>query len=354
MTYRLGVDVGTTFTAAAVANGAAPSMLGLGNRALQVPSVLFLTTESDFLVGEAAERRGMAEPDRLVREFKRRIGDPVPLLVAGMPFSPESLMAELLRWVVRTAADRMGERPTETVVTYPANWGPYKLGQLEQVVSLADIGPNRSCAEPVAAAAQYASRTRVDAGDRLAVYDLGGGTFDACVVEQTLQGFRLFGRPEGIDHLGGVDFDEAVFQHVVTELGHPVADLDPADPAVAVGLARLRRDVVEAKEALSSDVTAVIPVALPGVNKTIRITRAELETMIRPALRTSIDALDRAVRSAGLTTEELRAIVLVGGSSRIPLVRELLEREFGVPIAIDNHPRTMWRWGRRWSAQGRR
>ena len=339
MTYRLGVDVGTTFTAAAVANGAAPSMLGLGNRALQVPSVLYLAAEGDFLVGEAAERRGMSEPGRLVREFKRRIGDPVPLLVAGIPFSPEILTAELLRWVVHTAADRMGEQPTETIVTHPANWGPYKLEQLQQVVALADIGPSRRCSEPVAAAAQYAARTRVDPGDRLAVYDLGGGTFDACVLEQTRTGFRLLGTPEGIDHLGGVDFDEALLGHVVTGLGHSIADLDLGDPAVTVGLARLRRDVVEAKEALSSDQVATVPVALPGLSTTIRITRTELETLIRPSLRATVDALGRAVRSAGLTATQLRAIVLVGGSSRIPLIGELLEREFGVPIAIDTHPK---------------
>jgi molecular chaperone DnaK len=339
MTYRLGVDVGTTFTAAAVANGAAPSMLGLGNRALQAPSVLFLPAEGDFLVGEAAERRGMSEPGRLVREFKRRIGDPVPLLVAGLPFSPEILTAELLRWVVHTAVDRMRERPTETIVTHPANWGPYKLEQLEQIVSLADIGPSRRCAEPVAAAAQYAARIRVEPGERLAVYDLGGGTFDACVLEQTPQGFRLLGRPEGIDHLGGVDFDEALLHHVVTGLGRSVSDLDAGDPAVTIGLARMRRDVVEAKEALSSDLTATIPVDLPGVNTTIRITRTELETLIRPALRATVDALGRAVRSGGVTATQLRAIVLVGGSSRIPLIRDLLEQEFGAPVAIDNHPK---------------
>jgi molecular chaperone DnaK len=339
MTYRLGVDVGTTFTAAAVANGAAPSMLGLGNRALQVPSVLYLAAEGDFLVGEAAERRGMSEPGRLVREFKRRIGDPVPLLVAGIPFSPEILTAELLRWVVHTAADRMGERPIETIVTHPANWGPYKLEQLEQILALADVGSSRKCAEPVAAAAQYAARTRVDPGDRLAVYDLGGGTFDACVLEQTPKGFRLLGTPEGIDHLGGVDFDEALLSQVVTRLGHPIGELDLGDPAMTVGLARLRRDVVEAKEALSSDLAATVPVALPGLSTTIQITRTELETLIRPSLRVTVDALGRAVRSAELTATQLRAIVLVGGSSRIPLVRDLLEREFGVPIAIDTHPK---------------
>src|ERR671916_2222805 len=97
MPYRLGVDLGTTFTAAAVADGSEPTVIGLGNRALQIPSVLFLKPDGQFLIGEAAERRGLSEPDRLAREFKRRIGDHVPILVAGAPVSPPALNARLLR-----------------------------------------------------------------------------------------------------------------------------------------------------------------------------------------------------------------------------------------------------------------
>ncbi len=339
MTYRLGVDVGTTFTAAAVANGFGPSMLGLGNRALQVPSVLFLTDAGEFLVGEAAERRGMSEPGRVVREFKRRIGDHVPVLVGGTPFSPEVLTAHLLAWVVHAAAQQIGEQPSETIVTHPANWGTYKLQVLADVLSLADIGPSRTCTEPVAAAALYAGRSRVEIGDRLAVYDLGGGTFDTCVLEQTAAGFRLLGTPEGIEHCGGVDFDEALFRRVLTQLGDAVDQLDNHEPAVTTGLARLRRDVVEAKEALSTDVTATVAIALPGINTTVRITRSEFETMIRPAVQTTIEGLDRAIRSAGLSPEQLTTIVLVGGSSRIPLVGEMLHRQFRVPVAIDTHPK---------------
>ena len=110
MPYRLGVDLGTTFTAAAVADGSTePTVIGLGNRALQIPSVLFLKPDGEFLVGEAAERRGLTEPDRLAREFKRRIGDHVPIMVAGSPFSPQALTSHLLRWVVAAATERMGE-----------------------------------------------------------------------------------------------------------------------------------------------------------------------------------------------------------------------------------------------------
>ena len=260
MVYRLGVDLGTTFTAAAVDDGSGPSMLGLGNRALTVPSVVFLASDGTFHFGEAADRRAASEPTRAAREFKRRIGDTVPILLAGQPYSPQALSAKLLSWVVSVAAERQGGPPEEVVVTYPANWGGYKRELLDQLVSLADVPRALTCTEPEAAATQYASRARLAAGDRVAVYDLGGGTFDVCVLEKQDPGFRIVGSPDGVEHLGGIDFDEAVFQHVLGLLPGQVADLDPDDPDVTQGVARLRRECVEAKEALSSDIETTIPV----------------------------------------------------------------------------------------------
>lgn len=339
MSYRVGVDLGTTFTAAAVANGQPPTMVGLGNRALQIPSVLYLAPDGEFVCGESAERRGLAEPDRVVREFKRRIGDTVPILVAGSPYSAQSLTARLLRHVWQTTRDRMGSAPDQVVLTHPANWGPYKLELLDQVASLADIGQVIRCPEPVAAAAQYATRNLVEVGDTIAVYDLGGGTFDACVLSKTSGGFDLVGVPEGIEHLGGIDFDEALFQHALNLLGSRLTELDPDDPETTRGLNRLRRDCVDCKEALSSDSDAVLPVALPGLSTTLRLTRSEFEGLIRPALEETVDSMARALRSAGVPGDRLSAIVLIGGSSRIPLVGELLQQRFGVPTALDTHPK---------------
>ncbi|MEU0094984.1 Hsp70 family protein [Kribbella sp. NPDC006257] len=339
MGYRLGVDLGTTFTAAAMRNGGPPSMLGLGNRALQIPSVLYLQEDGQFLVGEAAERRGATDPSRVVREFKRRIGDPIPLMVAGTPFSAQALSARLLSSVVATATERRGAPPDEIVLTYPANWGAYKRELVDQVISLADIGPTVTCPEPQAAAIQYAAQAQLQAGDRVAVYDLGGGTFDVCVLEKTSSGFVILGNPEGIEQLGGVDFDEAVFQHVVGALGPAMEDLDLDSPEGRTALTRLRRDCVEAKEALSVDVDTMIPVTLPGRSTSVRLTRAELETLIAPALEQTVEATGRALRAAGTTTDQLKAIVLVGGSSRIPLVSHLLQSRFSTPTALDTHPK---------------
>src|SRR4051794_13425895 len=218
--YRLGVDLGTTFTAAAVTTDRGVDLLPLGNRALQVPSVVYVMPDGAILVGEAAERRGAGDPTRLVREFKRRVGDSVPIIVGGSPYSPQLLLSHLLRWVVGVATERQGAPPAEITVTHPANWGAFKRDLLTQATELADVPGATLCSEPEAAAIAYASRNRVAAGDRVAVYDLGGGTFDAAVLRRDADGtFGLVGSPEGIEHLGGVDFDEAVFRHVLDAMG---------------------------------------------------------------------------------------------------------------------------------------
>lgn len=339
MGYRLGIDLGTTFTAAAVASGQSPTVLGLGNRSMQVPSVLFLQPDGHFLVGEAAERRGAVEPDRLAREFKRRFGDDVPMLIAGTPHSPESLTAHLLRWVVDAATEQMGEAPDDITITHPAAWGGYRHELLAQVISMADIGPTRTCPEPLAAAVEYSSHTRVSVGARIAVYDLGGGTFDVCVLEKAERGFTILGVPEGVEHLGGIDFDEALFRQVIEGLGANVRHLDLDSPEAMAGIMRLRRDCVEAKEALSKDVETVVPVALPSLNTSVRLTRPDLETLIRPALTQTINAMGRALHSAQTQPSDLHAIVLIGGSSRIPLVTQMLRSAFDTPTAIDTHPK---------------
>ena len=245
MGYRLGVDLGTTYTAAAVNVDGRVEMLGLGIRAMQVPSVVFVRPDGEIVVGEAAEQQGGADPSRVVREFKRRIGDSVPLVVGGSPFSAQALSARLLAWVVGVATQRQGGPPEHVCVTYPANWGPFKRDLLGQAIEMAGLrGTGTStCTEPEAAAIAYASRDRVAEGARVAVYDLGGGTFDAAVLAREGAGFRLVGSPEGVEHLGGIDFDEAVFRHVLSALGDDIAALDDTDPATATALARLRRDL---------------------------------------------------------------------------------------------------------------
>ncbi|GID30562.1 Hsp70 family protein [Paractinoplanes brasiliensis] len=337
--YGLGIDLGTTQTAAAVRDdGGAAEIVRLGGRRAEIPSLVFVKADGSLLIGETAERRGQAEPSRLAREFKRRIGDPVPILVGGTPFSAHALTAKLLRHVLDEVTRLRGAPPSAITLTHPANWGPYKREQFAQAVRLADAEQVTFRTEPEAAALQHAAARRIAPGETVMVYDLGGGTFDVALLRRDGDGFALVGEPEGVEQLGGADFDEAVFAHVVGALGDAALSLDADDPEVVVALSRLRRDCVEAKEALSFDTETEIPVALPGLHTRVRLNRSELESMISPALEDTLAATRRAMRSAGLDAAQVSAILLAGGSSRIPVVAQLLGEEFGRPVIADPHP----------------
>ena len=161
--YTLGVDLGTTFTAAAVRRGARPEVAALGTRAASVPSVALLRPDGTLLVGEAAQRRALSEPDRVARQFKRRFGDPTPILLGGTPWSPQALTARLLADVVAQVAEREGGPPSAICVSHPATWGPYLTDLLRQSVHLADLGAGTPVdvgfvTEPEAAAAFYAGK----------------------------------------------------------------------------------------------------------------------------------------------------------------------------------------------------
>ncbi len=349
--YALGIDLGTTFTAAATWRNGHAETQSLGSRAAAIPSVVLLRDDETFLTGEGANRRGLSEPHRVAREFKRRLGDTTPILLGGVPYSAEALMARLLRSVVDEVTSREGGKPASICISHPANWGPYKTDLLRQAIRLAGLEePVTLTTEPEAAAVFYAHQQRIEPGAIVAVYDLGGGTFDAAVLRKTATGFEILGQPEGIERLGGIDFDAAVFSHVSKALGGKLAELDEDDPSVIAAVARLRDECIEAKEALSSDTDVSIPVLLPNASTEIRLTRSELEAMVRPALHDSIEALKRALRSARVTPDQLHAVLLVGGSSRMPIVAQLVGAELGRPVAVDAHPKHAVALGAAWLA----
>jgi actin-like ATPase involved in cell morphogenesis len=349
--YTLGIDLGTTFTAAATWRDGHVEVAPLGGRAATIPSVVLLREDETFVTGETAHRRGLTEPQRVAREFKRRLGDTTPILLGGVPYSAEALMARLLRAVIEDVTAREGGPPSAICISHPANWGQYKIELLQQAVSMADVEPPVTfTTEPEAAAAFYARQQRIDPGAVVAVYDLGGGTFDAAVLRKTESGFEILGRPEGIERLGGIDFDAAVFNHVRQSLGGKLAELDEDDSTVIAAVGRLREECTDAKEALSSDTDVSIPVLLPNLATEIRLTRTQLEGMVRPALLGTIEALQRALRSAGVEPEQLHSVLLVGGSSRMPVVAQLVGAELRRPVAVDAHPKHVVALGGAWLA----
>jgi molecular chaperone DnaK len=337
--YALGIDLGTTFTAAAVWRDGRAEISSLGSRGAAIPSVVVLREDETIITGETAQRRALTSPHRVAREFKRRLGDTTPILLAGVPYSAEALMARVLRAVVDEVSAREGGPPDQVCVSHPANWGPYKTDLLHQAVRSADLDTATFTVEPVAAAVFYARQQRMPDDAVVAVYDLGGGTFDAAVLRKNAGGFEVLGRPEGIERLGGIDFDAAVYAHVSRALDGALEELDDEDPTAIAAVARLRDECIQAKEALSADTDTTIPVLLPNLATEVRLTRAELESMVRPALQDTIDALRRALRSAGVTPDQLHSVLLVGGSSRMPIVSQLVGAEMGRPVAVDAHPK---------------
>jgi YVTN family beta-propeller protein len=336
----LGVDLGTTYVAAALAGDAgAAEMFSLGDRSVAVPSVVHLRADGVMLVAEAADRREVGESGRTAREFKRRLGDPTPMRLGGVSYRPVELMAAALADVLRRVEETEGRPPTGVVLTHPANWGPYRRSLFAEVPELAGLGPVEVITEPEAAAHHHATTRDLAEGAVVAVYDLGGGTFDATVVRKRADRLELLGVPEGIERLGGVDFDQAVFEHVDHTSDGAISGLDRRDPRVRAALARLRRDCVLAKEMLSVEDEAVVPVFLPDRHFEVTIDRKRFEELIRARVESTVGALERALRSAGVTPEELDAVLLVGGSARIPLVGQVVGEALGRPVAADTHPK---------------
>jgi molecular chaperone DnaK len=340
MSYHLGIDLGTTYTAAATHENGRIEVVPLGDRGPSIPSVLYLRPDGNVVAGDAANRHAVTDPERIAREFKRRLGDPTPIMFAGVPTPPEMLTGHLLRWVYDTVVRSKGTAPATVALTHPANWGPYKRDLLSRAADTAGLAGVNLVTEPQAAAISYANQERVEAGSIVGVYDLGGGTFDAAVLRKEADGgFTILGSPEGIERLGGIDFDAAVFAHVTQTLEGVFEDLDPEDEASVAAVARLRQECTQAKEALSLDTEAIIPVLLPATQTEVRCTRSELENMIRPPLVETVTALERAVRSAGLEPAAVSHVLLVGGSSRIPMVAQMVSSELGRPVAVDAHPK---------------
>lgn len=335
MGYALGIDLGTTWTAAAVARDDRVDIVQLGTHTASIPSVVLMREDGSVLTGEAAERRAVSEPDRVAREFKRRLGDSTPLLLGGRPQSSEAVMGRLLRSVVDQVTEAEGAAPDHIAITHPANWGEFKLDLLRQAVRLAGLADAEFLPEPEAAAIHYAASERIPDGAKVAVYDLGGGTFDAAILERHGDQFEILGPPEGIERLGGIDFDAAVLHHV---MGSLEGDTDAlADDPVAAS--RLKSEAIAAKEALSSDTDVAVPILLPSVRGDIRLTRDEFEDLIRPSIDATVAALERALASAGVEADDLHSVLLVGGSSRIPLVAEVVGQALGRPVAVDSHPK---------------
>jgi molecular chaperone DnaK (HSP70) len=314
-------------------------MFGLGDGSLVAPAAVCVAGDGRLLTGAAAARRAGSRPDRVAWEIKRNLRSGLPVLVGGAPYAAGDLLAALLRDVLARVLDRRGAAPEVVALTYPATWDASRLESFRVVARAAGLADPLCTTEPEAAAAHFAAGHPLAEGAALAVYDLGGATFEATVLGRTARGFEILGPPDGLELLGGAAFDDAVLAHVNHLADGALAELDPGDPRAVAALARLRRECSLAKEALSVDTEATVPVLLPDRNFEVTITRDELEAMIRAPIESSIRILDRALGAARVEPTALAAIVLVGASSRIPLIARMVSAAFGRPTVVGPHPK---------------
>lgn len=269
MSYQVGVDVGATFTTAAVVRGGRAEVVSL------VPTRL----------------------PGVPRGFLSRVGDDTPVLVGTRPVPAETLVAQLVAQVVSTIG-----APARLAVTHPVTWGPHRVAALRAALGEVTM-------LSTAAAVAYRSEAPV------AVHDLGGSTFTAAVV----RGLATVGQPVELD-LGGADLDELVFDHV-----RAAVDL----PTDAASLSRLRQACTAAKEALSADTEVEIPVVGQGIDTRVRLTRAEFEEMARPLLAETATAFRMTIEESGVTPA---TVLLTGGAAWLPLLTQVVSEELGRPV----------------------
>jgi actin-like ATPase involved in cell morphogenesis len=342
MAYRIGVDLGTTSVAAAVCDAAGVRMVALGDRTPETPTAVYLHSDGTWVTGRRAASRSVTSPGRVARGFLRRVGDPEPVIVGGEPFPVPGLVGVLLAHIVARVSEVMDGPPDIAVLTHPVSWEAAHVAVLAEAAERAGLANSTLVSAPEAVAANWATgQTGGDAS--VAVYDLGGGTFDAAVLRVTDGRPRLVGTPTGL-RLGGTDFDEALFGFVDAAVDGTLSGLDRADPANATVLARVRQDCVRAKEALTGVPEAFVPVFLPERHSDVRVRLADLEELITERVEATADALAATIDSAGVGVDELSAVLLVGGSARIPLVTQAVSQRLGTNVAPDetlSHPVAM-------------
>lgn len=341
----LGIDFGTSNTVAVLLSAGRPPRVLAIDGSGWLPSSIYVEDDGSLAVGRDAERKARLAPERFEPNPKRRIDDGEILL--GVRVVPVvDAIAAILRQVADEARRQLNGKSADQVhLTHPAQWGSARQNVLLAAARAAGLGPAVSLIpEPVAAAAHFASLPgkSLPAGSSLAVYDLGGGTFDCAVVGATTSGFTVLAE-SGLPDVGGVDFDQAIVDH----LGRTISAEDPARwqalsrPRTASdrrAARTVREDVRAAKETLSRYAQTDLP--LPDPFEDTLLTRKEFDGLVRPVIAKTVDVLAETVGRAGLSPDRLAGIYLVGGSSRIPLVASMITERLGVVAATLDQPET--------------
>jgi molecular chaperone DnaK len=338
----VGIDLGTTMSAIAVVEGSKPEIILNAEGERITPSVVAFTEEGEHLVGTLALRQAITNPERTVMEIKRKMGSDHRVKVRTSAwtkeFSPEEISAMILQKLKNDAEERLGHKITKAVITCPAYFDNTQRQATKDAGKIAGLEVMRIINEPTAAALAYGLDKEGE--QTILVYDLGGGTFDVSILEIGEGVFEVVATG-GDNQLGGKDFDERVMDWLIEEFKQETG-IDLRNDSAA--MQRLKEAAENAKKELSSKKETVIHLpyitADAGGPKHLekKLTRAKLESLIGDLLERTIDLLHRTLKDAKMTEKDIDQIVLVGGSTRIPKVVQLIEEAIPGKINKEINP----------------
>jgi len=334
MARAVGIDLGTTNSVVAVLEGGDPTVIANAEGFRTTPSVVAFAKDGDVLVGETAKRQAVTNVDRTISSVKRHMGTSWTTSIDGKPYTPQEISARILGKLKRDAEQYLGDTVTDAVITVPAYFNDAERQATKDAGEIAGLNVLRIINEPTAAALAYG----LDKGkedELILVFDLGGGTFDVSLLEVGKdEGFSTIQvrSTAGDNRLGGDDWDQRVVEHLIKRFKDSTG-VDVSKDKIA--LQRLKEAAEQAKKELSGSTSASI--TLPYLSLTENgpanldetITRAQFENLTSDLLERTRKPFQDVIKEAGVKVEDIAHVVLVGGSTRMPAVSELVKKLTG-------------------------
>ena len=327
MAKAVGIDLGTTNSVVSVLEGGEPTVIANAEGSRTTPSVVAFAKNGEVLVGEVAKRQAITNPDRTIRSVKRDMGSAWSIDIDGKAYNSQEISARTLQKLKRDAESYLGDTVTEAVITVPAYFDDAQRTATQEAGKVAGLEVLRIINEPTAAALAYGLDKDGDEDQTILVFDLGGGTFDVSVLEIGDGVFEVKST-SGDTELGGDDWDERVIEWLVSSFkGDHGVDLGQDNMAMQ----RLKEAAEKAKVELSSAQTTQIN--LPFITATdsgplhldYSLARAKFQELTQDLLERCKKPFEQAIKDAGLTTGDLDHVIMVGGSTRMPAVSDLVE-----------------------------
>lgn len=329
MPKTVGIDLGTTNSVVSVLELGEPTVIANAEGSRTTPSIIGFSKTGERLVGASAKRQAVVNPDRTYVSIKRHMGTDYKTEIDGTTYTSEQISAMILQKLKTDAEAYLGDKVTSAVITVPAYFNDAQRTATKNAGEIAGLTVLRIINEPTAAALAYGLDKNIN--QTILVYDLGGGTFDVSVLEVS-EGVFEVKSTSGDTHLGGDDFDNAIMEHLASEfLKESGVDLRKDKQASQ----RLREASEKAKIELSSSLST--NVNLPFISANVdgpihldtNLTRATFDNLTRDLVERTRKSVDQAIKDAGLNTSDIDDIILVGGSTRIPAVQNLVKEIIG-------------------------